>query len=240
MQIWDQIYAYFIEQGFPGELLDFVCIHREEALQIVSIIQKKRPRTILEIGSFIGLSTGVIALSSPPQCAILGVDPNYPVRLLSQSVHYFEEQQALFFLKNMLQYFDVYHKVKILEGCFSSTSSTYRDRFVSCGGDPQIIDHQEVVIVGTAAGTLAPYDLVFLDGDHSKEVVYRDLSLIQSYLAKDGIIILHDVGDHNYWGLNVQAAIMRFRDDFPEFRFDRNRNLGFLSMQAITEYLVNL
>src|SRR5579872_388565 len=119
MQIWDQIYAYFIKQGFPSELLDFVCIHREEALQIITIIQKKRPQTILEIGSFIGLSTGVLALSSPPQCTILGVDPNYPVRLLSQSVHCFEKQQALFFLKNMLRYFDVDHKVKMLEGCFS-------------------------------------------------------------------------------------------------------------------------
>ncbi len=240
MHLWDQMYAYFIGQGFPRELLDFVCIRREEALQIATIIQKKQPQAILEIGSFIGLSTGVLALSSLPQCTIIGVDPNYPVRLLSQSVHFFEEQRVLYFLNNMLQHFDLQRKVKILEGYFSSTSSAYRDRFVSSGGNPQIIDHQEVAIIGTAAKSFAPYDLVFLDGDHSTDVVYRDLSLIQSYLAQDGLIILHDANDHNYWGPYIQAAIMHFRDDFSEFRFDKSGNLGFLSRHPLTEYLKDI
>jgi predicted O-methyltransferase YrrM len=240
MHPWDQVYAYFNEQGFPGELLDFVCIRREEALQIEAIIQKKKPRAILEIGTFIGLSTGVLALTSPPQCTVIGVDPNFPVHLLSQSIHYFEEQRVLFFLKKMLQHFNVCRKVELLEGYFSYTSSAYRDRFVARGGDPQLIDQQEVMIVGTKAGTFAPYDLVFLDGDHSTEVIYGDLSLIQRYLTEDGIIILHDADEQNYWGPYVQAGVMRFRDDFPEFRFDRRGNLGFLSIQPMTEYIAGI
>jgi len=230
MHPWDRIYAYFLERGFPEDLLDFVCIHREEALQIDAIIQEKQPRVLLEIGSFIGLSTGVLALTSPPQCTIVSVDPNFPVGLLSPDVHYFEGERTLFFLKKMLQDFNVSSKVEILEGYFSYASSVYRDRFIARGGDPQLLAHQEVAIVGSKARTFAPYDLAFLDGDHSTEVVYSDLLLIQKYLAKDGIIILHDAADQNYWEPYIRAAVMRFRDDFPAFRFDRRGNLGFLSM----------
>jgi SAM-dependent methyltransferase len=240
MYHWDQIYDYFIKQGFPRELLDFVCIRREEALQIADIIQKKEPRAILEIGTFIGLSTGLFALTSPPQCIVVGVDPNFPVLLLSQQFHLFEKRQALYFLKNMLRHFEVSHKVALLEGYFSYTSSAYRDRFVARGGNPQFIDCQEVPIIGTQVEAFAPYDFVFLDGDHSMEVVYRDLSKVQRYLAENGIIILHDIDEYNYWEPEVLAGIMRFRDDFPAFGFDRIGNLGFLSKQPISKYVTNI
>ena len=235
MHPWDRVYGYFIEQGFPKELLNFVCIKHEEALQIADVTCKKQPRAILEIGTFIGLSTGVLALTSPPGCAIVGVDPNFPVYLLSQQVDYFEERQALYFLRKMLQQLDIAHKVELLEGYFSCVSSTYRDRLVAKGGDPRLVDQQEVTIIGTRVERFAPYDMVFLDGDHSTEAVYSDLLLIQRYLAENGIIILHDVGDQNYWEQYVLAGVTHFRDDFPRFKFDKSGNLGFLSMQpAIT------
>jgi predicted O-methyltransferase YrrM len=40
-----------------------------------------------------------------------------------------------------------------------------------------------------------PVDLVFIDGDHDYEVVKSDLEIVQDWLADDGTIALHDVGD---------------------------------------------
>jgi hypothetical protein len=165
---------------------------------------------------------------------VVSVDLNYPVPLLSQRLHYREERCTLSFLKEMLQHFDLVTRVYILEGIFSSASTAYLDRFVAAGGDAEAIKAPPPVVVGTEVGKMGPYDLVFLDGDHSANVVYQDLLLMQSYLSQEGVIIVHDVDDRNYWAQGIQSAVMRFHDSFPLFRFDREGSLGFLRRRSLS------
>ena len=84
MQYWRTLYKYFRGQGFPHTLLATMYISPEEASQITQVIEKKRPRKILEVGTFIGLSTVVIALASMPESSLVCVDPNPPVNLYSE------------------------------------------------------------------------------------------------------------------------------------------------------------
>ena len=42
------------------------------------------------------------------------------------------------------------------------------------------------------AGTDEKFDLVFLDGDHSAQAVYREMSVALTLLAPGGLILLHD------------------------------------------------
>lgn len=44
---------------------------------------------------------------------------------------------------------------------------------------------------------LGPYDLIFVDGEHSAEAVYSDLELSSSSLIEGGTILVHDTSLHS-------------------------------------------
>lgn len=221
MNYWQMAFEYFLEQGFPEALLRFVCINPYEAFQISAIIEKRNPRAILEIGTFIGLSTGVFALASPPDSILVCVDPNLPVNVLSERFHYFESRGSLWFVHNMLEHFEKCQKTVVLEGCFSTMSADYRDRLKAHGGNPD-----NITAIGGRVGEFAPYDLVFVDGDHDEESVYSDLSLVNHYLSEDALIILHDLSGN--WGIHVFSGMSRFLQEHPELIVKIHENLGFL------------
>jgi predicted O-methyltransferase YrrM len=232
MDYWQMVYRYFVDQGFPEALLDFVCFHPDEAHQIINIIEKKQPDSILEIGTFIGLSTGVLALASAPTSTLVCVDPNLPVDIFSRKFNYLESRGCLEFVRAMIGHFGIHQKVILLNGYFSCTSSSYQERFIAFGGDAELIESKNVDIVGERAGEYRPYDLVFVDGDHSAESVYSDLSLVYRYLSEDGIIILHDLDPRGHWGKFVHAGITQFLQDQVEFSININENLGLLRRET--------
>ncbi len=221
MHYWQKVFDYFLEQGFPEALLRFVCINLYEASQISAIIERIKPRTMLEIGTFIGLSTGVLVQTSPPDSILVCIDPNLPVNVLSERFHYFESRGSLWFVRNMLEHFEKLQKTVVLEGCFTPMSALYRDRLLAHGGNPE-----SVAVIGESARDFAPYDLVFVDGDHNEESVYADLSLVCHYISEDALIILHDLsGD---WGIHVFGGMRKFLHEHPEFSVRIHENLGFL------------
>lgn len=63
------------------------------------------------------------------------------------------------------------------------------------------------------------FDLIIIDGDHSYEGCYRDLSMVLPYCVK-GVtsIVCHDYGDPNHAG--VMKAVHQFLHEHPNtFRF---------------------
>ena len=221
MNYWQMVFEYFLERGFPEALLRFVCINPYEASQISALIKRINPRTTLEVGTFIGLSTGVLVLTSPPDSIVVCVDPNLPVNVLSKRFHHFESRGSLWFMRNMLEHFEKCQKTVVLEGWFSTPSADYRDRLIALGGNPD-----NIAVIGERVREFAPYDLVFVDGDHHEESLYADLSLVRHYISNDALIILHDLsGD---WGTHVFSGVSRFRQEHPEFSVQVHENLGFL------------
>ena len=176
---------------------------------------------MLEIGTFIGLSTGVLALASSSACRLVCVDPNLPVNVLSQRFHYSESRKSLWFVQNMLEHFQQGQKAVLLEGSLSPLSVDYRDRLIALGGHPESIPQ-----VGVSLRKFASYDLVFVDGDHHEECVYADLSSVYQYLSEDALIILHDLSGS--WGIHVFTGVSKFLQDHPEFSLQIHENLGFL------------
>ena len=221
MQYWQTVFEYYLLQGFPEALLRFVCINPYEAYQICNFIERIIPRTILEVGTFIGLSTGVLALAGPSESNLVCVDPNLPVNVLSQRFHYFESRGSLWFVRNMLEHFEKCQKTVLLEGSLSPLSADYRDRLIALGGNPE-----SIAVIGEGVGKFAPYDLVFVDGDHHEESVYADLSLVSRYISEDALIILHDLS--GYWGIYVFTGMIKFLQEHSEFSLQVHENLGFL------------
>ena len=160
-------------------------------------------------------------LASPPDSILVCVDPNLPVNVLSERFHYFESRGSLWFVQNMLEHFEKRQKTVVLEGCFTPMSALYSDRLLAYGGNPE-----NVAVIGERARDFAPYDLVFVDGDHNEESVYADLSLVCHYISEDALIILHDLsGD---WGIHVFGGMRKFLHEHPEFSVRIHENLGFL------------
>lgn len=221
MHYWRMVFEYYLQQGFPEALLRFVCINQYEAYQICLFIERIKPRTIFEIGTFIGLSTGVLALASPEESALVCADPNLPVTMLSSRFHYLESRSTLWFVRNMLEHFEKCHKTALLEGSLSPLSADYRDRLIALGGNPE-----SIALVGESLREFAPYDMVFVDGDHHEENVYADLSLVCRYLSEDALVILHDLS--GYWGIHVFTAVSRFLQEHSGFSVQVHENLGFL------------
>jgi predicted O-methyltransferase YrrM len=60
------------------------------------------------------------------------------------------------------------------------------------------------------------FDVIFIDGDHSEDSVFRDLILAADLLAREGgVLLAHDYTDVHEpqrpgWTLGVQAAVDRF------------------------------
>lgn len=52
-----------------------------------------------------------------------------------------------------------------------------------------------------------PYDLIFLDGSHKAEVVYREIPLALGALAPGGVILLHDYYPDHRWLWNNKVVI---------------------------------
>src|SRR5260370_4892640 len=219
------VFEYYLQQGFPERLLRFICINPYEAYQICNFIERTNSRTMLEVGTFIGLSTGVLALASPPESVLVCVDPNLPVNVLSKRFHHCESRGTLWFVRNMLEHFEKCQKTVLLEGSLSPLSADCRDRLIALDGDPE-----SIALVGESLREFAPYDLVFVDGDHHVENVYTDLSLACRYLSEDALVILHDLS--GYWGIHVFTGVCRFLQEHSGFSVQVHENLGFLYQRS--------
>jgi predicted O-methyltransferase YrrM len=81
------------------------------------------------------------------------------------------------------------------------------------------------------AGRGEVYDLVFIDGDHSPDAVFRDLILAADLLPRDGgVLVAHDYTDPQEvgrpgWTVGVQQAVDRFLAVRP---FRKRRLAGLL------------
>jgi hypothetical protein len=82
------------------------------------------------------------------------------------------------------------------------------------------------------------YDLIFIDGLHSYEQVYKDVTSSLKFLTKNGIIILHDCNPPNKRSqklrLNgtVWQAVVRFRmerEDLDIFVIDTDCGVGVIN-----------
>lgn len=223
MDYWQIVLEHLLGQGFSEALLYNQCIDSVDAAQLTGLIQERRPRRTLEIGTFIGLSTGVIALSCPDSTLRVCVDPNFPVIVQSAEFGIQEERPCLFFARGLLEHFGKLEGTRFLEGYFSRTlDERLRAPHESAG-----VGFEDVPIVGHSALEFGPFDFVFHDGDHYGQSVESDLSLIHQNLSEDAIVVLHDLaGD---WAAEVSSGVDAFMRGHDGYSFSVEGALGYLT-----------
>ena len=199
--------------GFDTAAIRQWCIPELDAEMLVEATLRQRPKRILEVGTYVGVSTLLLALATDADSTIVTIDPNLPLGTEMGSM-----QSDLGGLDGTARTHDVARaaarqlgvdqRIHFIEGGFA-----IGDTFSSSRQDPAA----QVAVVGPATcAAFGPFDFVFIDGLHYAAAVEADLRLAATALAPGGLILMHDcIG---MWGTNVRAGIFRFLAANPEFR----------------------
>jgi predicted O-methyltransferase YrrM len=232
LAVWEDVFAFLVSSGLPETLLRDMCVSPDEAARMHNLIVEVQAKRILEVGTFVGLSTALLAMEVGRDGSVVACDLDLPVPLQARDTRYVERfgeiatirepHSALFYVRSVLDEFGVSDRVQLLAGCFSCPpQGEFAEQIRRFGLD---IDCMPVVGAAAAAGN--PYDLVFIDGDHYAPSVYSDLSLCHQFPEPARTIVLHDVGGG--WGREVRAGIDCFLRENPAYSLSLSENVGLL------------
>jgi predicted O-methyltransferase YrrM len=212
---WSAVDEYYSTLGLPDELLQWMCVGRDKkTLTLDKYIATVPNCTVLEVGTFIGVSTAGIALSNP-SCTVCTVDPNYPITVIAKNWGVLSNEGSLHFANAAFDSLGVSDRIRVFEGYFSVPTSTYWDRYVTeWQGGLDVAWRTPPVVFGDLIAH-GPFDVAFIDGDHSTAGVYADLVAVCQLLTEEGVILLDDVVGHR--GPAINSAIDRFRYEQREF-----------------------
>lgn len=216
---WFEIFLdVYTQLGYPRELVTHWSLPKPDGQRLLEQLIAIQPRNILEIGTFVGFTTLMLAKYSHPDARVHTIDPNFPLKVELGSMHTKVANSDLNLRHQELglraaQQLELDHKISFHAGGFSTGNT-----FASVKSDP----HHTVPIVGQkVCEAFGTFDLIFIDGLHYTEAVLSDLRLAHRYLQQNGYIIVHDV--IGMWGSNVRRAIWQFLTEAPEFVFQHGR-----------------
>jgi len=174
---WFEIFLdLFMQLGYPRELVTHWSLPKPDGEKLLEQLIAIQPRNILEVGTFVGFTTLLLAKYSHPDAKIHTVDPNFPLKVELESMHTKGGKSDLNLRPQELglraaQKLEIDHKITFHTGGFSTGNT-----FASVKFDP----HQIVPVVGPKiCEAFGPFDLVFIDGLHYTDAVLSDLRLVK-------------------------------------------------------------
>src|SRR5262245_5432847 len=211
--LFANIIAAYAAEGFPHEIIGQWTLPENDATDLIELVRKYQPKRILEVGTFVGLSTMLIALVAGEDARIISIDPGFPlsVEMGSMGSSLGEVDAAMRthdVARAVAKRLGIADRIDFIAGGFSSGAT-----FASRRTDPDTL----VPVVGPAICCKnGPFDLVFIDGLHYADVVESDLELAALNTSAKGVVALHDcIG---MWGSNVRCGVLRFLSRRPEWR----------------------
>lgn len=210
---YTKVLAAFEAVGYPPEVVNSWAISENDVQPFCEHLIEADPKTVLEVGTYVGVSTLLMALLAP-KAKIYTVDPNFPLSVEMGAtgsnlgkVDATRKTQEIGLAA--AKHLGVEDRVVFVEGGFS-IGETFSSKLADPGDrvpvvGPDLIEEQ------------GPFDFVFIDGLHTSDAVAKDVALAARGLAEGGVITLHDcVG---YWGFSVRAGVFEFLETHPDFVF---------------------
>ena len=226
----EQAISWLAEQGLDRGFVDNASLKVEDAKTIARVAREQNPQNVLEIGTFVGVSTAVLGLCLP-QARIVCIDADLPAIaqniLCLRKFEISDRRTNLEFVAGVLEHFGIAERFTLNRGFFSCCFPEEKDRrqLAEAGievSSSDIIGRQIVEKYGS-------FDVAFLDADHHQAAVKSDLTLLYPYIVPGGTIILHDAG-LDYWGEQVRAAVQEFLAEHPEVAFRIEGDVGIISV----------
>ena len=155
-----------VEHAFAFNCLGVVISplqYREELLALLEIVDERRPRTVVEIGTFAGGTLSLLARCAASDAIVVSID--LPGGEFGGG--YAESRAHLY-----RSFAERDQRIELVRA--DSHRLETRDRV------RRLLDSR-------------PIDLLFIDGDHALDGVRRDLELYGPLLADDGLVAFHDI-----------------------------------------------
>jgi len=163
-----------------------------DTIFLKKIMTLHKPKTILEVGSFLGFSSRwFLEVSRSWNAKITSVDPNIPHRIF---------QEPLAIARKLNERFIAEGRLEIVEAFFGKLiKNPYHYKVYELsglGGTQATIDGilDSKTIFDAKSGK--KFDFIFIDGEHAYDNVKSDLETALQLLNKNGRIIFHDVFSH--------------------------------------------
>lgn len=139
--------------------------HQKDYEALAAVVLHRKPDLIFEIGTFLGVTSDFFLQLLPASRVV--------------SIAYVNPKRRLFAKKYNQGYLQE-------EQVGSLVHESRRSRFTQLLGDSHKLTADELV------GEHGRFDMVFIDGDHSRKGVAQDTALTQDILGDQGVICWHD------------------------------------------------
>lgn len=217
-ELHEQLLTTYSDLGYQRELVNHWALPGRDLRQLLREIEEAAPQRLLEVGTFVGLSTLAMACKTPEEAMIHTVDPSFPLHVELQAMRTQSQDADLSVRSQALalaaaERLGLAHKIVFHAGGFSTPAT-----FASTKTDPS---HTAAVVGPEVCRAHGPFDLIFIDGLHYSDAVLEDLRLASPHLRPGGRIVLHDV--IGCWGSNVRRAVYQFLSETPGWTFRHGR-----------------
>jgi len=192
VDVYREVFIAYLEYWVSsrGEIRDLLLgtVQLEDAIALYSIIRQRKPQVVLEIGTFVGFSTCIMAraLKDNGKGVIHCVDPD---------LDFLSVRNPLKHARQMLQSLGLDDHACVHVGFFS---------------EPRGSIGSKIEVLGRKISEIVPrIDLAFIDGDHATNAVLQDFMLLLPALSAHAAVMFHDVG---WWPSVRQALVNIFQD----------------------------
>jgi predicted O-methyltransferase YrrM len=191
-EVYSKIFLSYIDYWISNneDIFDFILASQKpgDAHALYCMVREKQPSVILEIGTFLGFSSCLMAqaVKDNEKGTIICIDPN---------IKYFSVKTPLSHARRMLKTLKLDNHVQIHEGFFSNPRDNIETNIPVLGRN--IFD------------ILPPIDFAFIDADHATTAVLHDFMLLLPHISPNATIIFHDV---NTWPTVRQGILTLFQD----------------------------
>jgi len=223
-----QAIDFLTQQGLDRAFVENASITNEDAQEIFNIVEAENPHRILEIGTFVGVSSAVLGVCAP-QAEIVCIDADLPaiaqnLLCLRQFDDIRDRRTNLDFVSQVIAHFGMAERFTLHRGFFSCCFPEAEDRNKLAVGEIEIT---ESIVGQEICEQFGPFDMAFLDADHRKAAVYSDLKVLYPHIKPGGAIVLDDAGE-DFWGQQVKAAMREFLELHPEIPFEVRGDIGII------------
>lgn len=224
-QIWHQVIDMLRQEGLPENFILRGSITIHDTRAILQLIEKNKYCSVLNVGVFLGVSTVVMAKSIPANGCVVGIDPNFPLRLQGGATGYKSELTPFEYVRKILTLQDLKDKVVLKQGFFSCPPSPGFQKAIK---DAQISISDLPIIFDVAKTEL--FDFIFIDGDHYSQAVFSDLMVASRMLLPHGIIAIHDFTGN--WAREVTHGVRLFLEKTEDYELKVSNNLGYIRRKS--------
>lgn len=155
-----------------------------DAFILADLLRKYRPKRILEVGSFLGVSSRwILEITTSWQANLLSVDPNIPHRVYANPRGIYSQLNKKY----------LFQRLELIDAFFGSCDDClidYLQQFYSverCEIDALV---QTIPVLDKSWDQC--FDFIFIDGEHTYDSVMNNFEIARSLITPGGCIAFHD------------------------------------------------